>query len=196
MLPHWTWPGREGEVTPVYVYTDYPEAELFVNGRSQGRIKKNAASRLDRYRLRWNEVRYEPGMVEVVAYDAEGREAARTRQVTAGEPVALQLVADRTVLKADGDDLAFVTVSLIDKDGTFCPMADDELTFSVTGAGVYQAACNGDATSLEPFTEPQMRLFSGQLVIVVRTTKVPGDIVLTVTDTKRGLSKSLTINSR
>ena len=196
MLPHWTWPGREGEVTPVYVYTDYPEAELFVNGRSQGSIKKNAASRLDRYRLRWNDVRYEPGTVEVVAYDAEGREAARTRQVTAGEPVALQLVADRTVLKADGDDLAFVTVSLIDKDGTFCPTADDELTFSVTGAGVYQAACNGDATSLEPFTEPQMRLFSGQLVIVVRTTKVPGDIVLTVTDTKRGLSKSLTINSR
>ena len=195
MLPHWTWPGREGEVTPVYVYTDYPEAELFVNGRSQGRIKKNAASRLDRYRLRWNDVRYEPGTIEVVAYDAEGREAARTRQVTAGEPAQLQLVADRTVLKADGDDLAFVTVSLADKDGTFCPTAADALTFSVTGAGVFQAVCNGDATSLEPFTEPQMHLFSGQLVVIVRTTQTPGNITLTVTDAQRGLTKRLTIKS-
>lgn len=195
MLPHWTWPGREGEVTPVYVYTDYPEAELFVNGRSQGRIKKNAASRLDRYRLRWNDVRYEPGTIEVVAYDAEGREAARTRQVTAGEPAQLQLVADRTVLKADGDDLAFVTVSLADKDGAFCPTAADALTFSVTGAGVFQAVCNGDATSLEPFTEPQMHLFSGQLVVIVRTTQTSGDITLTVTDAQRGLTKRLTIKS-
>ena len=196
MLPHWTWPGREGEVTPVYVYTDYPEAELFVNGRSQGRIKKNAASRLDRYRLRWNDVRYEPGVVEVVAYDAEGREAARTRQVTAGEPAALQLVADRTVLKADGDDLAFVTVSMTDANGVFCPAADDELTFEVTGAGVYQAACNGDATSLEPFTEPQMRLFSGQLVVLVRTMKTAGDITLTVRNVQRGFERCLTLKSR
>lgn len=141
-------------------------------------------------------MRYEPGTIEVVAYDEQGREVARTRQVTAGEPAALQLVADRTLLKADGDDMAFVTVSLTDKDGTFCPTADDELTFSVSGAGVYQAACNGDATSLEPFTEPQMRLFSGQLVVIVRTTKAPGDITLTVTNTKRGFERCLTLKSR
>ena len=194
MLPHWTWPGREGEVTPVYVYTDYPKAELFVNGRSEG-VRSKGVSRLDRYRLRWNDVRYEPGVIEVVAYDAEGREAARTRQVTAGEPTELQLVADRTTLKADGDDLAFITVSLTDKNGTFCPTADDELTFTVTGAGIYQAACNGDATSLEPFTQPQMKLFSGQLVVIVRTTTTPGDITLTVTDAPRGLTKRLTIKS-
>ena len=225
VLPHWTWPGREGEVTPVYVYTDYPKAELFINGKSQGVRTFNpqpstlnaqpstlnaqpstlnpplgsAASlceeRLDRYRLRWNDVRYEPGTIEVVAYDAEGREAARTRQVTAGEPAELQLQADRTVLKADGDDLAFITVSLTDKNGTFCPAADDELTFEVTGAGIYQAACNGDATSLEPFTQPQMKLFSGQLVVIVRTTTTPGDITLTVTDAQRGLTKRLTVKS-
>ena len=194
MLPHWTWPGREGEVTPVYVYTDYPKAELFVNGRSEG-VRSKGVSRLDRYRLRWNDVRYEPGVIEVVAYDAEGREAARTHQVTAGEPTELQLVADRTTLKADGDDLAFITVSLTDKNGTFCPTADDELTFSVSGAGIYQAACNGDATSLEPFTQPQMKLFSGQLVVIVRTTTTPGDITLTVTDAPRGLTKRLTIKS-
>ena len=195
VLPHWTWPGREGEVTPVYVYTDYPKAELFVNGRSEGERSKGVG-RLDRYRLRWNDVRYEPGVIEVVAYDEEGHEMARTRQVTAGEPAALRLEADRTILKADGDDLSFVTVSLTDANGVFCPTADDELTFEVTGAGVYQAACNGDATSLEPFTEPRMRLFSGQLVVIVRTTTAPGDITLTVTDAKRGLARTLRLTSR
>ncbi len=210
MLPHWTWPGREGEVTPVYVYTDYPEAELFVNGKSQGRRKKQPGSaqptstepstqdmgRLDRYRLRWNDVRYEPGTIEVVAYDAEGREAARSRQVTAGEPAQIVMQADRMQLKADGDDMAFVTVSLADAGGTFCPTATDQLSFSVSGAGTFQAACNGDATSLEPFTEPQMKLFSGQLVVIVRAAKSAGDITLTVTDAARGLSKSLTIKAQ
>ena len=210
MLPHWTWPGREGEITPVYVYTDYPEAELFVNGKSQGRRKKMAGSaqptsaepsvqnagRLDRYRLRWNDVRYEPGTVEVVAYDAEGRVAARTRQVTAGQPTRIVLQADRTQLKADGDDMAFVTVSLADANGTFCPTATDQLRFEVTGSGTFQAACNGDATSLEPFTQPQMKLFSGQLVVVVRSGETAGDITLTVTDDSKRLSKSLTIKTR
>lgn len=195
VLPHWTWPGREGEVTPVYVYTDYPKAELFVNGRSEG-IRSKGVSRLDRYRLRWNDVKYEPGIIEVVAYDEEGSEVARTRQVTAGEPAQLQLEADRTTLKADGDDLAFVIVSMTDANGIFCPTADDELTFEVTGAGVYQAACNGDATSLEPFTEPQMRLFSGQLVVIVRTTKTAGDITLTVRNAKRGFERCLTLKSK
>ena len=195
MLPHWTWPGREGEVTPVYVYTDYPEAELFVNGRSQGRLKKQPSERLDRYRLRWNEVRYEPGTIEVVAYDEQGREAARTKTVTAGNPAQLVLEADRTTLKADGDDMAFITVSMADANGVFCPTADDELTFEVTGAGVFQAACNGDATSLQPFTEPQMRLFSGQLVVIVRTTKNAGDITLTVRNGKRGIERLLTLKS-
>ena len=91
--------------------------------------------------------------------------------------------------------MAFITVSLADKNGVFCPTASDRLTFSVTGSGVYQAACNGDATSLEPFTEPQMRLFSGQLVVIVRTTGTPGDITLTVTDPERGLTKALTLKS-
>jgi beta-galactosidase len=198
VLPHWTWPGREGEVTPVYVYTDYPEAELFVNGKSQGRRKKvvNGTQRLDRYRLRWNDVKYEPGTIEVVAYDANGHEAARTRQQTAGEPQTLKLEADRTQLNADGDDIAFVTVSMQDANGTFCPTTDDELEFEVTGEGRFQAVCNGDATSLEPFTEPKMRLFSGQLVVLVRTTQKAGPIMLTVKDRQRGLSQQLTLVSK
>ena len=195
LLPHWTWPGREGLPTPVYCYTDYPEAELFLNGKSQGRIRKNPASKMDRYRLRWNEVAYEPGELKVVAYDESGRKAAEQVVRTAGEPAELRLEADRLTLRSDGDDLAFVTVSLVDKDGTLIPDAADQLTFSVKGEGKYQAACNGDATSLESFTEPTMQLFHGQLVILVRTTTKAGTITLTVEDKARGLQQRLTLRS-
>ena len=200
LLPHWTWPDRKGKVTPVYCYTDGVEGELFVNGKSQGRVKKNREGRLDRYRLRWNDAKYEPGEIRVVAYDADGNKIGEDVRRTAGTPAQLVLTTEyadgeRKTLAADGDDMAFVTVSLADKDGNFCPTADDELTFEVTGAGTYQAACNGDATSLEPFTEPQMKLFAGQLVIVVRSTKTPGTMTLKVTDKKRKLEKTIDIRT-
>ena len=186
LLPHWTWPDRKGEVTPVYCYTDYPEGELFVNGKSQGRIKKNPKERLDRFRLRWNDVRYEPGELKVVVYDEQGKPAGTQTLLTAGKPARLKLDVwtqhDKPLLKADGDDLAFVTVSLVDKNGTLIPDAADQLNFEVRGAGHYRAACNGDATSLEPFTQPTMKLFKGQLV-VVQASKLKGNLPLKVTDT-------------
>ena len=191
LLPHWTWPDRKGEVTPVYCYTDYPEGELFVNGKSQGRIKKNPKERLDRFRLRWNDVRYEPGELKVVVYDEQGKPAGTQTLMTAGKPARLKLDVwtqhDKPLLKADGDDLAFVTVSLVDKNGTLIPDAADQLNFEVRGAGHYRAACNGDATSLEPFTEPTMKLFKGQLVVVVQASKLKGNLTLKVTDTTRKL---------
>lgn len=197
LLPHWTWQGREGEVTPVYCYTDGVEGELFVNGKSQGRIRKNSASRLDRYRLRWNDVKYEPGEIKVVAYDELGNKIGEDIRRTAGEPVALKLEAEYTdgkSLKADGEDLAFITVSMIDKDGNLCPTSTDNLTFEVSGEGKFEAACNGDATSLQPFTTPEMKLFSGQLVVIVRSTKTAGTITLKVTDRDRNISKELTLS--
>ncbi len=184
VLPHWTWPGREGKTTPVYCYTDCPSAELFVNGKSMGRISKNASSRLDRYRLRWNDVTYQPGEIRVVAYDSAGRVAGEKTLRTAGKPAELKLEADRNTLRAGADDLAFVTVSMVDKDGTLVPDADQQLSFEVDGVGAFKAVCNGDATSLEPFTQPTMRLFHGQLVVVVQAGKTPGDIILKVKDTK------------
>ena len=191
LLPHWTWPDRKGEVTPVYCYTDYPEGELFVNGKSQGRIKKNPKERLDRFRLRWNDVRYEPGELKVVVYDEQGKPAGTQTLKTAGKPARLKLDVwtqhDKPLLKADGDDLAFVTVSLVDKNGTLIPDAADQLNFEVRGAGHYRAACNGDATSLEPFTQPTMKLFKGQLVVVVQASKLKGNLTLKVTDTTRKL---------
>ena len=171
VLPHWTFPGREGEVTPVYCYTNAPSAELFVNGKSQGRIVKNPNTRLDRYRLRWNNVKYEPGELKVVAYNYDGSVMGEQTVRTAGEPARIVLEADRSSIAAKGEDLAFVKVSVVDKDGTPCPTATNKMKFEVTGAAKFRAACNGDATSLVAFNSTEMPLFSGELVVVVEGTK-------------------------
>lgn len=193
LLPHWTWPERKGLVTPVYCYTSYPSAELFVNGKSMGRKTKDPKTRLDRYRLRWRDVVYEPGEIKVVVYDENGNTAGEEVVRTAGKASKLRLTADRSTLTANGDDIAFVTVEMTDKSGTLCPRADDELQFKVTGAGTFKAACNGDATSLEVFTEPQMKLFNGKLVVLVRAAEQKGDVTLTVTAPKRKIKSSITL---
>lgn len=208
ILPHWTWPGREGQTTPVFVYTDYPEAELFVNGKSQGRVKKalglkvedqhpstpeEAEKRATRYRLMWDNVKYEPGELKVVAYDANGNEAAEASVRTAGEAKAINLDADRTTLKSGADDLAYITVSLVDANGTELPTADDRIDVQVSGAGSFQCICNGDATSLEQFTKPTMKLFSGKLVVTVKAGDKKGKINVKVFDKAKHLSKSMSI---
>ena len=209
LLPHWTWgKERRGEVTPVYCYTDYPTAELFVNGKSFGKRTKakDAAgatagqtdNRLDRYRLRWNDVTYEPGELRVVAYDEQGRPAGEKVVRTAGKPKRLQLDVwtqhDAPRLVADGQDLAYVTVSLTDARGTLVPTADDQLTFEVKGSGQFEAVCNGDATSLESFVQPTMKLFNGQLVVVVRSSRQSGTLTLRVSDPARKLSQTVTLD--
>ena len=200
LLPHWTWPDRKGKVTPVYCYTDYPEAELFVNNKSQGRIKKNTAERLDRYRLRWNNVKYEPGELRVVVYDEMGKNCGEQTIRTAGKPAKLMLDVwtqssqmNQPVLSANGEDLAFVTVSLVDENGTLIPDAADQLTFEVEGSGTFRAVCNGDAKSLEPFTEPTMKLFNGQLVVVVQAAKLSGNLTLKVSDAGQKLTEQIII---
>lgn len=167
VLPHWTFPGREGETTPVYCYTSWPSAELFVNGKSQGRIVKNPNTRLDRYRLRWNNVKYEPGEIKVVAYDYDGTAKGEKIIRTAGAPARIVLKADRNSISSKGEDLSFVTVLVVDKNGTPCPTATNNMKFNVSGAGKFRAACNGDATSLVAFNSTEMPLFSGELVVVV-----------------------------
>lgn len=171
VLPHWTFPGREGETTPVYCYTSWPSAELFVNGKSQGRILKNPNKRLDRYRLRWNNVKYEPGEIKVVAYDYDGTAKGEKIIRTAGTPARIVLKADRNSISSKGEDLSFVTVSVVDKNGTPCPTATNNMKFNVSGAAKFRAACNGDATSLVAFNSTEMPLFSGEQVVVIEGLK-------------------------
>ncbi|MDL2304595.1 DUF4982 domain-containing protein [Bacteroides sp. OttesenSCG-928-D19] len=177
ILPHWNWQGREGEVTPIFVYTNYPTAELFVNGKSYGRQSKSNQSVQHRYRLMWTDVVYEPGEVKVVAYDEQGRPVDEKVMRTAGKPHHLELVVDRTELSADGKDLAYITVRAVDKDGNLCPMDSRMVNFGVKGAGRFRAAANGDATSLDLFHLPKMPLFSGQLTAIVQAGESDGEII-------------------
>jgi beta-galactosidase len=165
----------------VFVYTSYDSAELFVNGKSMGVQRKHRnGTPQERYRLMWMNVKYEPGAVKVVAFGKDGKPAAEKVMVTAGKPYKIVLDTDRTTINADGEDIAFVTVSVVDKDGNLCPTAAEQLSFSVKGKGAYRAACNGDATSLELFHLPTMKAFSGKLVVLVQSTNEAGEIELTV----------------
>ncbi|MET0573608.1 MAG: DUF4982 domain-containing protein [Pedobacter agri] len=180
LLPHWNWAGREGETTPVFAYTSYDQAELFLNGKSLGIRKKDKTTPQNRYRLMWMDVKYEPGTLKVVALDAQGKPVAEETLVTAGRPDRIILTPDRKAISADGKDLSYVTVSVVDKDGHPCPNANQSLNFEVKGAGKFKAVCNGDATSLESFEKPTMKLFSGKLVVLVESGKSAGKIQLKV----------------
>ena len=198
VLPHWNWAGREGEVTPVFVYTSYPSAELFVNGVSQGVRAKKAADgivpclgekAMERFRLMWNDVTYQPGEIKVVAYDADGKAVAEKVVRTAGKASAIRLTPDREVLKADGEDLCYMNVSLVDKNGNPVPADSRLVKVKVTGAGSFKAIANGDPTCLEPFQQPQMHLFSGQLTVLVQAASQPGDITVEVSG--KGVKKAI-----
>lgn len=200
LVPHWTFPNREGEVTPVYCYTNHPTAELFVNGKSQGKISKNTQATkgtgkegrisdindpaIDRYRLRWNNVVYEPGELKVVVYDKNGIEAGSQTVKTAGTASSIQLTGDLGApvkpLRADGEDMTFITVNVLDKEGNLVPDANQSVQVNVSGAARFKGICNGDATSLEVFTKPHMRVFHGQLVIGIQNNGKKGEVTVKV----------------
>ena len=203
VLPHWNWEGREGEVTPVFVYTSYPSAELFVDGISQGmrtfaesdgKVPCLGEYAMKRFRLMWNDVVYQPGELRVVAYDADGKAVDEKIVRTSGKASAVRLAPDRTVLKADGEDLCYVNVSLVDKDGNPVPVDDRLVKIKVSGAGSFRAVANGDPTCLESFQQPQMHLFSGQLTVLVQSSEQAGEITVEVSG--KGVKKGiLKINS-
>ena len=176
ILPHWNWPERVGLVTPVHVYTSGDEAELFLNGKSLGRKKREQYQ----YRLRWDDVKYEPGELRVVAYK-KGKRWAEDVMKTTGSVSQVALSADRTRIKADGRDLSFVTVRLIDTAGLLVPRSKNRIKFSVSGPGEIVAVDNGDATSHESFQSPERNAYNGMALVVVRTKKgKPGQIRLHV----------------
>ncbi len=194
ILPHWNWEGREGETTPIFVYTNYPSAELFINGKSQGKRYKDLSIKLEeeekdgnpedlerqkRYRLMWMDTKYEAGVVKVVAYDNNGKAVAEKEIRTAGKPYALRLTTHKeTAFSPNGKDLAYITVEAVDKDGNLCPNVNDLVTFSVKGVGSYRAAANGDPTCTDVFHLPKMHLFNGKLVVIVQSGEEKGKTTL------------------
>jgi beta-galactosidase len=164
LLPHWNWPERVGQVTPVHLYTSGDEAELFLNGKSLGRKKRGPRD----YRLRWDDVVYQPGTLRAVVYK-KGKRWAEDTVATAGQPAKLQATADRTQLHADGHDLSFVTVTIADKDGRPVPRTHDRIAFKVSGPGEIVATDNGDATSLESFQSKERNAYNGKALAIVRT---------------------------
>lgn len=182
ILPHWNWEGREGEKTPVFVYTNYPSAELFINGKSYGRQTKHKNGTVEnRYRLMWHDAVYQPGEVRVVAYDEQGNPVAEKTVRTAGKPHHIELVTDRSSLLADGKDLAYVTLRIVDKDGNLCPNDGRLVSFKVKGAGKYRASANGDPTCLDLFHKPEMHAFGGMLTVIVQSGEKAGEIELQAT---------------
>ena len=194
ILPHWNWEGREGETTPIFVYTNYPSAELFINGKSQGKRYKDLSIKLEeeekdgnpedlerqkRYRLMWMDTKYEAGVVKVVAYDNNGKAVVEKEIRTAGKPYALRLTTHKEMaFSPNGKDLAYITVEAVDKDGNLCPNVNDLVTFSVKGVGSYRAAANGDPTCTDVFHLPKMHLFNGKLVVIVQSGEEKGKTTL------------------
>ncbi len=189
VLPHWNWQGHEGQNIPVMVYSNASEVELFLNGKSLGRKKKysepfdipvgkNVSEDLKfttKYRLLW-QVPYQPGTLRAVAYN-DGKEVATEEVKTAGAPAKIRLVADRSVIRSDGDDLSYLTVRVEDKDGNLCPMADNLVQFSVSGKGTVAAVDNGNAATVEPFHADHRKAFNGLALLIVRSQQdQPGEI--------------------
>jgi len=176
ILPHWTWPERAGKITPVHVFTSGDEVELFLNGRSLGRKKKGPYE----YRLRWDSVIYQPGELRATAYKNGEVWAADTVR-TAGEAARLELSVEKgpgktdgSRIKADGKDLAFITVRVVDSRGVLAPRADNDISFEVTGPGEMIATDNGDPADLRPFPSKERKAFNGMALVIVRG--VPGAV--------------------
>jgi beta-galactosidase len=166
ILPHWNWPERKGQVTPVHVYTSGNEAELFLNGKSLGKKSKGQ----NEYRLIWDNVVYQPGELKVVAYK-NGVRWAEDKMVTTGKASQLSASTDRPAVRPDGSDLVFITVKIEDKDKLMVPRSSNMVTFSVEGPGKIVAVDNGDATSHDPFQASYRKAYNGMCLVIVKAEK-------------------------
>lgn len=177
LLPHWNW--EEGQKVSVHCYTGFDKAELFLNGESLGVREKDPSTLYTKYRLVWDDVVFHAGELKVVALDGQNKPLKETVMRTAGKPAAIRLEADRTEIGADGKELAFITVSVVDENGIVCPRADNRIDFTTEGAGLLRAVGNGDPTSLESFVKPFRKAFNGKCMAIVQAGEKPGEIALT-----------------
>ncbi len=191
ILPHWNWEGSEHKIIPVFVYTNGDAAELFLNGKSLGMKKKDprATDITERFRLMWKDVAYAPGELKVVAYK-NGQPIGEKVMRTAGKPAVIRLSPETVTLKSNGDDLAYVLVEALDSKGNLCPLADNEIRFTVQGAAMLEATDNGDQESMEPFQSPNRKLFYGKAMLILRSVEGQTGPV-TVTAESKGLKKAV-----
>jgi beta-galactosidase len=187
ILPHWTWPDRAGQVTPVHVYTSGNEAELFLNGKSLGRKKKTEFE----YRLRWDDVVCEPGELRVVAYK-DGKQWASDSVKTAGAAGKILLTPDRSTIASDGKDLSFLTVAVTDKDAQMVPRSMNLIHFDVSGPGEIVATDNGDPTDITPFPSKDRKAFNGLALVIVRAKRGQSGQII-VTAKSDGLGETRTV---
>lgn len=164
VLPHWNWANRIGKITPVHVFTSGDEVELFLNGESKGRKKIGKYE----YRLRWDDLIYQPGELKAVAYK-NGKKWSEQVIKTTSAPQKISLEADRATIKADGKDLVFITVRVEDVNGAIVPNAKNKISFTVEGDGEIVATDNGDATDMTSFASHQRDAFNGLCLIIIKS---------------------------
>jgi beta-galactosidase len=181
ILPHWNWQGSKVEKVPVFVYTNGDCAELFLNGKSLGKKCKNPTSSnsIERFRLMWNDVVYQPGELKVVAYK-EGTAIGEKILKTASAPYQLKLTSDRSVIHADGLDLSYILVEAYDKDGNLCPLANNKIDITLSGPAKIAGVGNGNPQSFDPFQANYVKLFYGKAMIIIGSEFKKGDVKVTV----------------
>ena len=204
VLPHWNWKGMEGKEIPVFSYTNCDEVELFVNGKSYGKKIKGIDKTpipinfidweggryqgdfMSPYRLHWN-VPYQAGEIKVVGF-IDGKKVTEKLIKTAGKPAKIELIADRELIKSDGEDMVFVTVRVVDKEGNLCPNSDNLINFEIEGQGAIVAVGNGNAATTELFQSNKRKAFSGQCMVFIKASREAGHINLKATS--EGLTKA------
>lgn len=192
ILPHWNWPDRVGQVTPVHVYSSGDEAELFLNGKSLGKKQREGKQ----YRFHWDDVKYEPGKLEVVVTKG-GKPWAKAAMETTDKAERIDASVDRPVIKADGDDLAYVTLKIVDAKGRMVPQSKQNLEFTLSGPGEIVAVCNGDATDHSSFQKPSVRAYNGMAQVIVRSLDgKPGKMVLKASSPDGLKAAQVDINSK
>jgi len=188
IFPHWNWkPGQTIDIWAYYNHAD--EVELFLNGKSLGVKKKQG----DDLHVMWR-LKFEPGTLKAVS--RKDGKVVLTREIhTAGAPAKIELIADRKSIKADGKDLSFITVKILDKDGNVVPDAENTVNFKVSGPGFINAVDNGDPVSHDPFKASYRKAFHGLALAIVQTQEKAGTI--TFTATSEGLTPAtVVLNSK
>jgi beta-galactosidase len=176
VVADWTWPGYENTPMDIEVYSNCSEVELFLDDKSIG---KQRNSRSTQFISRW-QVPYQPGVLRAVGYDNQ-QESATSGLITAGEPVKVSLTVDREEINADGQDLSYITVEVMDENNVRNPKATNLVHFEIEGPGKIVGVGSSNPFGLESFVQPRRKAYQGRCLVIVKSTREPGNIVITAT---------------